>query len=211
MGPHKEWGRGARLVDARSEGFSVPTQVNYVGLGGQLYTPGQQVDGSASVALSMLRTGHLWEQVRVIGGAYGAMCSFGRSSGTMAMVSYRDPNLDSTLDVYFNTGKALMEISQHLTDEDLELAVIGTIGGMDSPMSPRSKGAASMRQWLAKEPAQARQTFRDQVINTSRDDLYSFGQQMDATMGAQADTIKTVVGSQTAFDSAKVGLDVKTI
>jgi len=52
-----DWGHGARLHEARSEGFSVPTQVNYVGLGGLLYNPGEEVHGSSAVALSMLRTG----------------------------------------------------------------------------------------------------------------------------------------------------------
>jgi len=127
------------------------------------------------------------------------------------MVSYRDPNLESTFDVYANTGKALMQISEHLTDEDLELAVIGTIGSMDSPMGMRSKGMVSMRQWLANEPPEARQAFRDEVINTSREDLYSFGQQLDVAMGVDAQTIKTVIGSQSAFDGSTLGLDVKTI
>ena len=40
------------------------------------------------------QTGPLWNTIRVMGGAYGAMCSFGRASGTMSFLSSRDPNLE---------------------------------------------------------------------------------------------------------------------
>jgi Zn-dependent M16 (insulinase) family peptidase len=102
------WGAGHRSGGAggsEGEGYSVATQVNYVGLGGKMYTPGQSIHGSSAVASKMLRTGYLWEQVRVIGGAYGGMCQMGRSSGSFLFGSYRDPNLVDTLDVYRRCGE----------------------------------------------------------------------------------------------------------
>jgi len=205
------WGGGARLDSSGgAEGYAVSTQVNYVGMGAQLYDQGEPVSGSTAVIGSFLRTGYLWEKVRVMGGAYGAMCSFGRSSGSLSMLSYRDPNLSDTLEVYGAAGKALIEASHEITDEDLELAIIGTIGSMDSPSSMQGKGFMSLQRWLADEPAAARQTFRDQVINTSRSDLCAFGERLDQRLGAGAPTLKVIVGSQAAFDSSQVpGLVVK--
>jgi len=41
------------------------TQVNYVGKGGRLYQPGEAISGSASVVARALRTGYLWDTVRM--------------------------------------------------------------------------------------------------------------------------------------------------
>lgn len=94
------WGVGSWGTAAGAggdEGFAIPIQVNYVGRGGRLFEPGEAVHGSTAVVSNFLQTGPLWNQVRVMGGAYGAMVSFGRASGTISMLSYRDPNLEKTI------------------------------------------------------------------------------------------------------------------
>ncbi|CAN0279789.1 unnamed protein product, partial [Ectocarpus sp. 13 AM-2016] len=84
----------------KDEGFVVPTQVNYVVKGGPLYKPGEVVPGQASVVSRFLRTGYLWDTVRVMGGAYGGFTKFSPVSGLFSCLSYRDPNLGKTLDNY---------------------------------------------------------------------------------------------------------------
>jgi Zn-dependent M16 (insulinase) family peptidase len=75
------------------EGLTIPAQVNYVGKGANLYEVGYEYHGSVNVIANYLRTTWLWDKVRVQGGAYGGMCRFGKQSGLMAFLSYRDPNL----------------------------------------------------------------------------------------------------------------------
>ena len=72
----------------RGLGIAIPSQVNYVVLGGRLLAPGMRVPGSASVATNILRTGYLWEKVRVQGGAYGAGISVGSRDGK-SLVGFR--------------------------------------------------------------------------------------------------------------------------
>ncbi len=79
------------------EGLAIPAQVNYVGKGARLYDLGYQYHGSIHVILNSVRTNWLWDQVRAKGGAYGAFCSFGKQSGVLTFLSYRDPNLLNTL------------------------------------------------------------------------------------------------------------------
>jgi Zn-dependent M16 (insulinase) family peptidase len=83
----EQWGAGSRPVfggattasrDGTAVGLCIPTQVNYVVKGMQVYHEGELVHGSAQVVSAFLRTGYLWENVRVIGGAYGGMCDFNR-------------------------------------------------------------------------------------------------------------------------------------
>lgn len=80
------------------------SQVNYVVKGGRLYEPGEVVPGQASVVSRFLRTGYLWDTVRVMGGAYGGFTKFNPVSGLFSCLSYRDPNLGKTLDNYDGCG-----------------------------------------------------------------------------------------------------------
>jgi Zn-dependent M16 (insulinase) family peptidase len=90
-----------------------------------------------------------------------------------------------------------------MTDEDLELAIIGTIGDMDTPMSPSQRGGVSLQHWMMNESAPTRQNWRDQVIGTTREDIIAFGQRL-AEMTA-GDTLEVVIGSQSAFEKANEG------
>ena len=92
------------LRAAANEALIVPAQVNYVGKGCNIYDLGYTWHGSAHVITRHLRMGWLWDQVRVQGGAYGAFCALDRMSGSLALVSYRDPNVEKTLATYDATA-----------------------------------------------------------------------------------------------------------
>ncbi|MDR2695828.1 MAG: insulinase family protein, partial [Deltaproteobacteria bacterium] len=83
-----------------AEALCVPAQVNYIGKAANHFALGYRYHGSVNVILRHLRMAYLWERVRVQGGAYGAFCSFDRLSGILTLLSYRDPNIARTLDVY---------------------------------------------------------------------------------------------------------------
>lgn len=72
------------------------------------------------------------------GGAYGAGVSVNRMNGSLGYYSYRDPNLASTLSVFNGTSDFLT--STAMTPDDIRKAVISTIGAVDAPMSPDTKG-----------------------------------------------------------------------
>merc|ERR1712137_1127218 len=107
------------------------TQVSYVGKGGRIYQNGETINGAASVVARHLRTGYLWDHVRVIGGAYGGFCTFAQGSGFFGFLSYRDPNLGKTLDVYDACADALDQLSTEMDQDALETAIIGAVGDMD--------------------------------------------------------------------------------
>ena len=53
--------------------------------------------------------------------AYGAFCALDRMSGSLALVSYRDPNVEKTLATYDATADYLRKLD--LSDRDLTLAI----------------------------------------------------------------------------------------
>jgi len=199
-----DWSSEVKMADRGFEGFSVPTQVNYVGFGEQLYKPGETISGAAQVISKFLSTGFLWDNVRVIGGAYGGFCGFDPVSGVFRFLSYRDPNLAKTLDNYKAAADYLANLD--LTQEELEKAIIGTIGDIDSPMSPDQKGFASLTRWLIGREQKDLQKRRDQILATSAEDFREFGRRLQA-LNKEADAV--VVGSAAAFDAANKEMDTQ--
>lgn len=155
-----------------NEGLTIPTQVNYVGKGANLYDLGYELHGSVSVITNNLRATWLWEKIRVQGGAYGAFCSFNRETGVFTYLSYRDPNFASTLDSYDNTVDFLRNIE--LSEDELTKNIIGTIGSMDGYQLPDAKGSSSMIRYLLGRTDEERQVYRDEVLGTTVDDFRAF-------------------------------------
>lgn len=58
--------------------------------------------------------------------------------GVFSFLSYRDPNLLKTLDIYDGTGEFLRQLE--MDDDALTKAIIGTIGDVDSYQLPDAKG-----------------------------------------------------------------------
>src|SRR5260370_11136972 len=180
-----------------SEGLIVPTKVNYVGKGADLYREGIRPSGAHLVARSYLRTSWLWDKIRVQGGAYGGRCMFDRYSGGFTFVSYRDPNLIATLDTYDRTPDFLR--NAELNEAELTRNIIGTIGEVDSYRLPDAKGFASMQRYLIGDTDEARQRMRYEILSTTAADIRNFG---DAMADVAVHGRVVVLGSQQAIDAA---------
>ena len=154
------------------EGLAVPAQVHYVGKGADVYAAGVAFHGSMPVVVRHLRAGYLWERVRVRGGAYGSFCQFDRLSGSVILVSYRDPNLKPTLDIYDAAAEHVAALA--LDRDALEKAVIGAIGEMDSYQLPDSKAFTALCRRLSGETEAFRQMSRDQALACSVEDMRGF-------------------------------------
>jgi Zn-dependent M16 (insulinase) family peptidase len=183
------------------EGLTIPTQVNFVGKGANLYDLGYRFHGSAKVITRYLRTAWLWERIRVQGGAYGAFCLFGHLSGVLTFVSYRDPNLRKTLEAFDQTAEFLRTVK--LTEDELTKSIIGTIGDIDTYLLPDAKGFTSMVWHLTGETREARQRLRDEVLGTTAADFRSFA---DVLHGVKERGLVKVLGSEGAIRAAAPGL-----
>jgi hypothetical protein len=160
------------------EGLSVPAQVNYVGKGADLYALGYSYHGSIQVITNHLRTSYLWDKIRVQGGAYGAFSRFSQQSGVFTYLSYRDPNLLGTLDVYDRAPEFLRTLS--LSDDDLTKSIIGAIGVLDAYQLPDAKGDTALARYLLGETDESRQRTRDEVLGTTAADFRRFADVLDA-------------------------------
>lgn len=186
------------------EGFVVPTQVSYVGKGGRLYDIGEAVSGSTSVITKFLGTGYMWDNVRVMGGAYGGFCQLQPRDGVFTFLSYRDPNLADTIDVYDRCADALLAAAADLENDPdaLAAAIIGAVGDMDGALSPDQKGSVQFQRWLTGVSPERRQRFRDEILGTTPADFREFAERLKALK----DPSSAVVSSKSAFeDASKAG------
>jgi Zn-dependent M16 (insulinase) family peptidase len=160
-----------------NEGLCVPSQVNFVAKGADLYALGHSLRGAWLVIQNWLSTTYLWERVRVRGGAYGGSCRLDPLSGIFAFSSYRDPNLAETVDVYDGTGAFLR--SQPPDQSDVKRSIIGVIGGLDRYLLPDAKGYTAFIHHLSGMTDDVRQTIRGEVLQTDVDDFLRFADVLD--------------------------------
>jgi Zn-dependent M16 (insulinase) family peptidase len=155
-----------------NEAFLTASSVQFVGKGINLFELGMKYSGRFDVLNAVLRTCFLWDRVRVQGGAYGSQISFDSYSGDYGFVSYRDPNLTETLDIYDQIGDYLDTLD--ISDKELTKILIGCVGRLDPPMTADRKGSISMVEYLTGKTYELKQKRRDELLSTRLDDIKSF-------------------------------------
>lgn len=160
-------------ISAENEGILTPSKVQYVMQGYNYKELGYQFDGKMQVLRQILSTDWLQTQLRVLGGAYGGYCSIS-PNGLLVFSSYRDPNLDETLKNYANTKNYLENFKA--TDKEMTRYIIGTIAGMDSPLTPSQKGTSAYNAWLTHHSAEKAQAERNAVLSITAGDMNSYAE-----------------------------------
>ncbi|MCB0044344.1 MAG: insulinase family protein [Caldilineaceae bacterium] len=188
------------------EGLAIPAQVNYVGKGANLYELGYAYHGSIHVITNLVRTGWLWDKVRAQGGAYGAFCRFDRQGGVWTYLSYRDPNLATTLENYDATARFLSKAD--ISQDELTKSIIGAIGNLDAYQLPDAKGRTAMHRYFLGVTEAERQQSRDEVLGTTVDDIRRFADVLQAA--AQAGTV-VAMGSDDALQASDIPFTVTKV
>lgn len=189
----RDWGFA---VAPKSEGLVIPAQVNYVGKGANLKALGYNASAASAVVLRYLNTTYLWDKVRVQGGAYGGSSRFDLSSGNFAFLSYRDPNLLKTLDVYDGAAKALRA---GIGETDLTRSIIGVIGDSDRPEFVDAKGYSAMWRLLTGTTDAIRQQRRDEILGARNADFVALAEAIEAIRDKGH---VVVLGGETAINAA---------
>ena len=159
----------AEIVPVRkNEGFMDASQVQYVARAGNYVRHGFSYHGALRILKVIMGYDYLWINVRVKGGAYGCMNSYMRNGDTY-FVSYRDPNLKKTDEIYDGIPQYLADFKAD--EREMTKYIIGTISDMDTPMNPSAKGARSMTAYLQGLDFADIQKERDQVIGATDEDI----------------------------------------
>lgn len=149
----------------KNEGFKTATQVQYAAAAGDFTEAGYKYTGALNVLQIIFSYDYLWINVRVMGGAYGCMCSFGKT-GYSYMTSYRDPNLVETYEVYNNAYRYVENFD--CNDRDMTKYLIGTIAKLDSPLTPSAEGSFSFLCYMTGITDEMRQQERDEILSCDK-------------------------------------------
>jgi len=174
----------------KNEGIMASSQVQYVCAAGDMRAAGFGYTGELEVLRTILSYEYLWLNLRVKGGAYGCMASF-RRNGSAAFVSYRDPNLGETLEVY----RALPEYlrSLEIDDRDMRKYIIGTISDIDAPLTPSTAAIRSLSAYKSGIREEDIQKERDEILSTTVEKLRALAEPMERLL---AGNVLAVVGGE---------------
>ena len=176
--------------ERRNEGFMSSSQVQYVCRAGNFAQKGLPYTGALKALKVMMGYDYLWTQVRVKGGAYGCMCNFGKS-GESYFVSYRDPNLKKTVDVYENAADYIRNFDAD--ERTMTQYIIGAVSELDMPMTPATKGAYSLAGYMTHYPFEQVQKERDELLGAVPETIRGLAEYISAFM---KDDCLCVVGNE---------------
>ena len=156
------------VLSQKNEGFMDASQVQYVARAGNFVRHGFSYHGALKILKVILGYDYLWMNIRVKGGAYGCMNGYMRNGDTY-FVSYRDPNLSGTNEVY----EGIPAYLESFTADEREMTkyVIGTVSDLDTPLNPCAKGARSMTAYLQELTEEDLQRERDEVLHATEEDI----------------------------------------
>ena len=117
--------------------------------------------------------------IRAIGGAYGAGFSITRDS-EIIMFSYRDPNLKSTKEIFSTVGKFVSEME--LSEEDLESFKISLVKDFNPLLTPKHKGYTSMIMYITGSDEKELEIYLEELLNAKLEDLKGLSEVIDKVL-----------------------------
>ncbi len=190
----------------RNEGFKTSSKVQYVARVGNFIDGGAGYTGALQILKVILSYDYLWQNVRVKGGAYGCMSNFNRI-GEGYLISYRDPNLKKTMEVYEGVVGYLENF--HVSDRDMNKFIIGTISNIDRPMNPAAKGSRSMNLYMNRVTEEMIRRERAQILDAGQEDIRALADVLRAVL---AEHSLCVIGSEEKIEeNREMFMEVRTL
>ena len=188
-----------------NEGFKAAMQVQYVARTGNFMKAGYDYTGYLRVLKTILSYDYLWNNVRVKGGAYGAMCGFSGVDGDAYFTSYRDPNLATTNQVYENVVDYIKNFTAD--ERDITKYIIGTFSSLDAPLTPQGKGRRSLGMLFSGVTEEDLQRERKEVLSVTEEDIRGLHRLVKSVLdGGNI----CVIGNETRIDENKELFDTVT-
>ncbi len=183
-------------LEVKNEGIIVPSKVNYVG---QYLFINRKFSGAIDVLKNIVYSDYLWQRVRVLNGAYGGMIKV-NDYGEIILMSYRDPNIEKTLDTYSELGEYISNID--ITNEELLKYKIGSI--KDDSYHNSTLGEVAFLKMMEGITYESRKLRRSQIINATLDDIKAFGKDIKEAL---KNTYICTIGNENKITEAKDRFD----
>ncbi len=170
-------------VTKATEGITDASMVQYVARCGNFVESGLEYDAALRVLKVILSYDYLWINIRVKGGAYGAMSGFG-ITGDAYLMSYRDPNLTETDEIFKNTVEYVKNFN--CSDRDMTKYVIGAFGELDVPPTPATEGERGLASYMTGRTKEQMQADRDKTRLATVEDIRALAPYIESIMSSGA-------------------------
>ena len=185
------------FCEKKNEGFKTSSKVQYVARAGNFIDAGYEYTGAFQILRVIMGYEYLWQNVRVKGGAYGCMSNFSRL-GDGYFMSYRDPNLEKTNEIYEGVPEYLRNFT--VSERDMTKYIIGTMSGIDRPMTPAAKGDRSMNLYMNRVSPEMIREERNQILDATENDIRALA---DIVASVLACDQICVIGSEEKVEEQK--------
>lgn len=176
-------------LQKKREGFMTSSQIQYVARTGNYRKAGYEYSGCLRILSVIMNYEYLWTNIRLKGGAYGCMSGFYRNGDTY-FVSYRDPNLEKTDEIF----EGIPDFVKNFTVEerDMDKYVIGTISETDQPLTPKGKAGRALSAYMSGLTYDMVQKERDDILSASQESIRALAPMLQAVID---DDIVCAVGN----------------
>ncbi len=193
--------RSYSVMPVRREGFIIPAEVGFAARTANLLNLGSRYSGAARVAAQILTYGYLWNDIRVVGGAYGTSLSL-RVDGDARLTTYRDPSPSRSLLSFDGAGAALREFCD--SGEPLDGFIISSMAANDPIVTPAQAGIRGGVFYFSGRTNDDRIRERREILHTTREQLVAFSHTLDALCASSA---VCVIGGKDVIDACGDALE----
>ncbi len=179
------------------EAITSGSNVQYVSTGFDLVEAGYKYSGELVVLSSLLSLDYYHNAIRARGGAYGAGINI-EPTGETATYSYRDPNLEKTVDVYHSTGEFLR--NGKFTEDDIRSYIVGSMKHFNPPFAPSDADGIMISRYLRKTSLSDIEERLRQALNSTRESMMGYADMMDDILNRN---YLSVYGNREKIDSQK--------
>lgn len=169
------------VMECKNEGIIIPSPVSYVARVGNYKQEGFEYTGTLLTLKNALDYGYLWNNVRVLGGAYGVMSMYNASSGNLGYVSYRDPNVEKTSKTFLSVPGYLKNFEAD--EREIRKFIIGAISNLDMPRNAREEGMRSFAAYICRRTNEELIKERKEVLSIDADKIRETSKIIEAALG----------------------------
>lgn len=181
----------------KSKAIITPGLVQFDAIAGDFMKKGFKYHGGLQILKVIMNYEYLWQNIRVKGGAYGCMSNFSLT-GKAYFITYRDPNLKESYDVF--RGASDYVDSFECSDRDMTKYIIGAISQMDTPLTPSGEGARSMGLYLSEATFDMVQKHHNELLDSNIETIRSFAPLIKAFLD---ENFICVIGSESQINANK--------
>ncbi|CEO96601.1 hypothetical protein PBRA_005210 [Plasmodiophora brassicae] len=180
----------------------IPLEVNNVAMAVPCCVPyGHEDSAPLRTVMRIMSTEYMHRELREKGGAYGGGASWS-SDGALTFFSYRDPNLDETLQAFLSACVWCCD-EANITEERVEQAILSIFSSLDAPIHPASQGRLEFIEGITREQ---RLEHRSRLLRLTPKIVLDAANRHLANISL-ADAAVTVVGNESTDPAAIRKLD----